>query len=70
VVLPEVTVSIDVVSLGVADLVEAVHVELTDEGRVVFVFVVDGEHFFCELRDVVDVQGIARGGPAEGAVDV
>jgi hypothetical protein len=45
--------------------VEAVHVELADEGEEVVVFEVLGEDFGGQASDASDYEGVALGGPAD-----
>ena len=49
-------VHVDVVPIRMADLLEAIHVELPDEGSEVMVLEVGRQRFFCEFRDVFDLE--------------
>jgi predicted nicotinamide N-methyase len=60
----EMFVHVDVVSFGVADLLEAIHIELSDEGGKVVVFKVSRQHLLSEACDVLDIKAVPRGGPA------
>lgn len=53
-----------------SDLLEAVHVQLPDEGCKVMMFKVGGEYFFCESGDVFDDEGITCCGPADYLFDL
>ena len=64
VALLEMFIHVDVVSLGMADLLEAVHVELADEGGEVVVFEVSWQHLLCEACDIFDIEAVKCGGPA------
>ena len=59
----EMFVGINILSFWVSHFVKAVHIELADEGRVIFVFVVNREHLFCEFGNVSDVYGISLRSP-------
>lgn len=52
----EMLVHVDVVPIRMADLLEAIHVELPDEGSEVMVLEVGRQRFFCEFRDVFDLE--------------
>ena len=58
-------VHVDVVTIRMADLSKAVHIELADEGSKVAVLEVDREDLLREPADVVDAEGVTRGGPTD-----
>lgn len=60
----EVIVHVDVVAVRMADLPEAVHVELADKGGKIAMFEVNGEDVFCKFADGVYAEGVTRGCPA------
>lgn len=65
----EVFVHVYIVSLGMADLLETVHVQLPDERCKIMMFEVGGEYFFCESGDIFDDEGITCCGPADYLFD-
>ena len=58
-------VHVDVVTIRMADLSKAVHIELADEGSKVAVLEVDREDLLREPADVVDAEGVTRRGPTD-----
>jgi hypothetical protein len=51
------------------DLSKAIHVKLSDERRKVTMLEVAGEHFLGKLGDVLDIEGICSGSPADDGFD-
>jgi hypothetical protein len=44
---------------------ESIHVELANKGGEVAMFEVPRQHFLGKLADVLDIEGIGSGGPAD-----
>ena len=54
----KVLIHVDVVAVGVANLFEAVHVELPDEGGKIVMLEVARQHLLREPRDILDIEGV------------
>ena len=52
----EMLVHVDVIPIGMAYLLEPVHIKLPDEGCEVVMFEVGGKGFLCESGDVFDLE--------------
>jgi hypothetical protein len=60
----KVLVHVNIVALGMADLLEPVHVQLTDKRSKIMMFEVRGKHFLSEPSDIFNNERITCGSPA------
>jgi hypothetical protein len=66
----KVLIHVDVFAIDMANFAETVHVELPDERREVAVLEVPGQYFLREFGDVLDIEGVAGGSPADDRHDL